>query len=483
VTPQDVLAELTSLRDGDVPTHGGATMAYVYDSGRTDIEDLAAAAQAAFQWTNALDPTAFPSVARIENDLVGAALALLGGGPDAVGTLTSGGTESCLLAVLAARETWRARNGFPTHPTGRARLLLPVTSHAAFRKAAHLFDLEIADVPVDPETCRADPSVVADLLDERAALVVVSAPSYPQGVLDPIGEIAGLAEAAGVPCHVDACIGGWILPFLDDVPEPFDLSVPGVTSLSVDLHKYGYAPKGVSVLLAATPELRHAHWFATAGWPGYPVVNPTLAGTRPAGPMAAAWAVHRLLGTEGYRDLARQTRAATTALAEGIDRIPGVRVVGRPVATLVALAQDGADGVDVLNLADEMTARGWLLQPQPPFAQPGGELPATLHLTVTGATAGRVDALLDDLTAAAAAARELPAPVPDAALVAAAGTIDPAALTVAEVEGLLELAGVGGGRLPERMAPVHALVAALPRPVAERLLAGVLGQVYLPAKG
>ena len=137
------------------------------------------------------------------------------------------------------------------------------------------------------------------LLDERAALVVVSAPSYPHGVLDPVGEIAALAASAGVACHVDACIGGWILPFLDDVPEPFDLAVPGVTSLSVDLHKYAYAPKGVSVLLTAEPELRQNHWFSTAGWPGYPVVNPTLAGTRPAGPMAAAWAVHRLLGTEG----------------------------------------------------------------------------------------------------------------------------------------------------------------------------------------
>jgi glutamate/tyrosine decarboxylase-like PLP-dependent enzyme len=169
VTPQDVLTELTALQARDVPTHGGATMAYVYDSGRTDIEELAAAAQAAFQWTNALDPTAFPSVARIENDLVAAALALLGGAPGAVGTLTSGGTESCLLAVLAARETWRANGG-----AGRARLLLPVTAHAAFRKAAHLFDLEVVDVPVDPVTCRADVGAVADLLDERTALVVVT---------------------------------------------------------------------------------------------------------------------------------------------------------------------------------------------------------------------------------------------------------------------------------------------------------------------
>ncbi|MCF6737537.1 aminotransferase class V-fold PLP-dependent enzyme [Blastococcus sp. KM273129] len=476
MTPQDVLAELTALQRGDVPTHGGATMAYVYDSGLAEVDELAGAAQAAFQWTNALDPTAFPSVARIENDLVGAALELLGGGPDAVGTLTSGGTESCQLAVLAAREQWRARGG-----TGRPRMLLPVTAHAAFRKAAHLFDVEVADIPVDPVTCRAVPSAVARRLDERAVLVVVSAPSYPHGVLDPVGEVAGLAAGAGVPCHVDACIGGWVLPFLDDVPEPFDLSVPGVTSLSVDLHKYGYAPKGVSLLLTATPELRHAHWFSTAGWPGYPVVNPTLAGTRPAGAMAAAWAVHRWVGTDGYRELAHRARGAAVRLAAGTAAIDGLRVVGRPVATLVALAADGPDGVDVLHLADEMTARGWLLQPQPPFPQDGGDLPATLHLTVTAATAGRVEALLADLRDAARAAAALPRPVPDPGLVAAAATIDPAALTVAEVEALLELAGVSGGSLPERMAPVHALVAALPRPVAERLLAGVLGRVYRPA--
>ena len=477
MTPDEVLAELTALQAGDLPTHGGATMAYVYDSGRADLDGLAAAAQAAFQWTNALDPTAFPSVARIENDLVGAAASLLGGGPATVGTLTSGGTESCLLAVLAARETWRARGH-----DGRPRMLLPVTAHAAFRKAAHLFDLDVVDVPVDPTTCRALPAAVTEALDQRVALVVVSAPSYPHGVLDPVGDIAALAADADVPCHVDACIGGWILPFLDDVTEPFDLSVPGVTSLSVDLHKYGYAPKGVSVLLSATPEFRHAHGFSTAGWPGYPVVNPTLAGTRPAGPMAAAWAVHRWLGDDGYRELALQTRAATIALAEGAAAVDGLRVVGSPAATLVALAQDGPDGVDVLNLADEMTARGWMLQPQPPFAQPGGDLPATLHLTVTGATAGRVDALLADLTDAARTAAALPRAVADPDLVAAAATIDPATLTVAEVDALLEVAGVGNGTLPERMAPVHALVAALPRPVAERLLAGVLSQVYRPAR-
>ncbi len=474
MTPQDVLAELTALADGDVPTHGGRTMAYVYDSGLVEVDALAAGAQAAYQWTNALDPTAFPSVARIEDDLVGAASRLLGGGPSTVGTVTSGGTESCLLAVLAARSRWRAAH---PHDDRRPQLVLPVTAHAAFRKAAHLFDLTVVDIGVDPVTCRVRPDDVADVLSQRTALVVVSAPSYPYGVLDPVPEVAALAAAAGVPCHVDACIGGWLLPHLD--ADPFDLSVPGVTSLSVDLHKYGYAPKGVSVLLTNDPEFRQGHWFATAGWPGYPVVNPTLAGTRPAGPMAAAWAVQRWLGTEGYARLAQRARRATTELVAGLVDVPGVRVVGAPATTLVALA--GTDGLDVLHLADEATARGWLLQPQPPFVQPDGTtLPAPLHLTITAATADRVPALLADLADAARAALALPPPMPDPGLVAAAADLDPAVLTVADVDGLLALAGLDGGPLPARMAPVHALVAALPRPLAERLLAGVLDRVYRP---
>ena len=157
--------------------------------------------------------------------------------------------------------------------------------------------------------------------------MVVSAPSYPHGVLDPVAEVAAAALAAGcpatwTPASAAGCSRTW-------TAAPFDLSVPGVTSLSVDLHKYGYAPKGVSLLLTGDPEFRVGHWFATAGWPGYPVVNPTLAGTRPAGPMAAAWSVHRWLGTEGYARLARAARTATQQLVAGLAAVPGVRVVGR----------------------------------------------------------------------------------------------------------------------------------------------------------
>jgi sphinganine-1-phosphate aldolase len=463
-----VLARLRELRAGDVPTHGGSTMAYVYDSGVEGLDELAAAAQAEYQWTNALDPTAFPSVAALENDVVAFAAGLLGGGPDTAGTVTSGGTESCLLAVLAARER-----------TGGRRLLLPVTAHAAFRKAAHLFGLTVVDLPVDPVTCAVVPATVRRALTPDTALVVVSAPSYPHGVLDPVAPVAALAAARGVPCHVDACVGGWVLPFLrsagEDVP-PFDLSVPGVSSLSVDLHKYGYAPKGVSVLLTRDAELRRAHYFVTAGWPGYPVVNPTLAGTRPAGPLAAAWAVIQALGPDGYERLAVAARRATLELAAGVEALPGLRVVGEPASTLLAFASS-AGGPDVLVVADEMRARGWVLQPQPAH----GGLPPTVHLTVTAATAARVPALLADLAAATEVAATLPSATPDPALVAAAHQVDVAALTPEVVTGLLELAGLGrDGSLPARMAPVHALLGVLPAALTERLLAEVIGRVYTP---
>jgi glutamate/tyrosine decarboxylase-like PLP-dependent enzyme len=238
-SPDDVLAELDALRAADAPTHGGRLLAYVYDPGLRQLDELAAAAAARVQALNGLDPTAFSSVAAMERDLVALARDVLAGGdPDVVGSVTSGGTESCLLAVKAARDAWRARH--PGAAGGlRPVLLVAATAHPAFRKAAAYLDLELRVLPVAAESCavRAEDvsAVLADAADD-VALVVVSAPSYPHGVLDPVEAVAAACAAAGVACHVDACIGGWILPFLDDVPEPFDLSVPGVTSLSVDLH-------------------------------------------------------------------------------------------------------------------------------------------------------------------------------------------------------------------------------------------------------
>ncbi len=331
---QQVLAELRTLREADAPTRGGRTFAYVYDAGRAEVDGLAAAAYTEFATVNGLDPTVFPSVARLENDVVRAAAALLGA-PGTQGTFTSGGTESILLAVKAARDQARAVRGI-TAP----QLVLPATAHAAFHKAAHFLGLEAVTVPVDPATFRADAGAMAAALTDRTALVVASAPSYAHGVLDPVAEIAASAAARGVLCHVDACLGGWLLPWLrgtgHQVPA-FDLTVPGVTSLSVDLHKYAYTDKGASVVLYADAELRRHQYFAHAAWPGYPVVNPTAQGTKSAGLLAQAWAVLQHVGETGYTALAARVAEASERLLAGLRGIDGVRVLGEPVAGVVGV--------------------------------------------------------------------------------------------------------------------------------------------------
>ncbi|QDQ98832.1 pyridoxal phosphate-dependent decarboxylase family protein [Tomitella fengzijianii] len=501
-----VLADLADLRRDDLPTRGGTTTAYVFDSGLDQVDAVALRAYELLAHVNGLDPTQFPSVARIENDLVSIVAGQLGGDHETVGTVTSGGTESCLLAVLGARELWRRRRS-----TGNPRIVVPATAHAAFFKAAHLFGLKVQTVPVDPDTLRADPEQMAAAIGPRTALVVASAPAYAYGVVDPVEPIAAAAAQWEVPCHVDACIGGWILPFLDD-PPAFGLDVPGVTSIAVDLHKYGYVPKGVSVLLHRSAELRRLHWFTLAGWAGYPLVNPTLQSSRPVGPMASAWAVQKFLGIEdhdpgagsspgtggaampGFRSLARSAHDAARRLAAGIDGtagrpgIGGLRTVGDVDSTLVAFTDDGGpDDPDVRVVVDELAQRGWYLQVQPSMgtALRARRVPMTAHASITGAAAGRIDELLTALRDSADAARAHGRVEPDAQLVEMARTIEPAELTEEQVEGLLRLAGVGDGGhagLPARMAPVHALVDAVPAPLAERLLAAVLSRQLTPPR-
>lgn len=473
----EILAELAELRARDLDTSRATS--YHFDSGDEEVRTVALAAAETAWGRNGLDPTAFPSVAAIENDLVGYALDLHGGGPQAVGTVTSGGTESCLLAVLGARERYRRREG-----VGQPQMLLPVTAHSAFRKAAWLFDVEVVDIGVD-ENFRADAGAMVAAMSERTALAVVSAPSYGHGIIDPVALIAGEAADRGILCHLDLCIGGWALPFITDHENrpPVDLSVPGVTSASMDLHKYGYAPKGVSILLSANSELRSLHYFADAAWPGYPLVNNTLLSSRSVAPAAAAWAVLRLLGRTGLQKLALQARAGAVHIAAGAALIPGLRLAVQPEATLVAIADTGApEGPDVRIVADEAKRLGWSLQVQP--ARHGA--PSTLHVSVSAGIAQRADELLEVLAQAAAAAAGKGRADPDPGLAAAAAQIDVDALDPAMVDGLLQLAGFKGQggpvALPDEMAGINALLEAAPPPLVEVLLKAVFSEVFTPRR-
>ncbi|TMR03436.1 aspartate aminotransferase family protein [Actinomadura soli] len=459
----ELLAELARLRDADLPVRGGQVTAYVYDTGREAVHDLAATAYAEMLEVNCLDPTAFPSVVALERQIVGAVADRLGGGS---GVFTSGGTESIMLAVKAARDA---------HPVdGRPEIVLPATAHPAFHKAAHYLGLEVVHVPVDA-SFRADPAGTAAALSPRTVLVVASAPSYPHGVMDPVPEIAAIAASAGVRCHVDACVGGWVLPWLRDTGRdvpPFDLSVPGVTSLSCDLHKYGYAPKGASVVLFADESLRRHAYFASAGWPGYTVINAGVQSSRSAGPLGAAWATLNAIGAQGYRDLAGNAMRTAERLIAGVAEIPGLRVLGRPVVPLVAVTSDDPS-LDVFVIADEARSRGWFFQPQLSYQG----IPPNLHFTLTGVS--DIDALLTALADATKAARAAGPPDVPSGLVEALATLDLDTVDDAGFAALLASVGVdlSNGGDPE-MATVNAVLNALPPATREELLIRFLSALY-----
>lgn len=478
VPAEQVLAELRGMRAADLPTHGGRLFAYVYDPAKAGLDELAMSAYALSAHVNGLDPTAFPSLLATENALVAAAARVLGAGPgtaapDVVGSVTSGGTESLILAVKTARDA---------HPEiAHPRLVVPATAHAAFAKAAHYLGVALDLVPVDPETFTPDPAAVDAAITADTVLVACSAPSYAHGVVDPVEQIAAVAARRGVRCHVDACFGGWALPFLRRVGvavPAFDFSLPGVTSMSVDLHKYAYTPKGVSVLLHRDATLRRPQYFAFADWPGYTMVNPVISSTRSGGPIAAAFATLRHLGDEGYLELARQTRDAVAGLAKAVSEVDGLRLLAPADLTVVCLAS--ADpGLDLFVLADELAARGWHTQPQLPYAG----IPASIHLTVTASVLPQVPQFGPALAESVAAARahgpvELPTE-----LLAMAAHLPPDQLTPEMVAGLADTFGLTGGEpgAAPRMAVVNAVLAAAPPRLRERLLVEFVSLLQRPS--
>ncbi|MEY3732658.1 MAG: hypothetical protein RL347_17 [Actinomycetota bacterium] len=457
---EGVASALAEIRRKDPPVHGGRVLAYVYDAGIADATAAGLEALRAFGEVNALDPTTFPSVARIENDLVGWGLDLMRAPDGAAGVVTSGGTESCILAVLAARERWRRDVG-----VGEPAIVVADTVHPAFHKAAHLLGVRVHTIPVDRTSMRLTAESVAVSLaelDRGIALVVASAPSYAHGVVDEVVGIATAAADRGIPCHVDACIGGFSLSYArmagDTVPE-MDFMVPGVTSIAFDLHKYGFSPKGASLLLFRDADYRSGIYFAFSSWPGYPVVNTTLQSTKSAGPMAAAWAVAHALGHEGYMDAVRRARQATDAVVEAVGQIPGLRVLGVPDTSLIALTGTNEDGVDPFRLADAMRRRGWTLQPQPSM----GDLPRTVHLTMQPVSLESIDSFIADLRASTDEIRDLP-------WLNVSNELEAAFAALPDL--------TSGGGLPDEMAPVHALIDALPPEVRDPALSAIFSALF-----
>lgn len=386
--PRDeIFARLDQLKAGDVRWREGRAFTLAYFAG-DDVLAVAEEAYRRFASENALNTDAFPSLRAIQADVVGIVAGWLEGGEEAAGFMTTGGTESILMAVKAARERGRAERGV-TAPN----IVLPTSAHAAFEKGAYYFGLEARRVPVRSDW-KADVDAMADAIDDQTVLVVGSAPQYPQGVVDPIADIAALASAHGINCHVDACMGGVTLTYLrrlgHDLP-PWNFSVPGVTSISVDLHKYGYTAKGASVIVHRTKALRRYQTFVTDNWLGGFYGSSGVLGTKSGGSMAAAWAVMHHLGDEGYLRLTAAARRACEELARGIHDIPGLQLWAEPEATLLSFGATDPDALDVFAVADRLWQRGWYLDRQGP--------PASLHCTVNAVHEGVIGEFLADLRA------------------------------------------------------------------------------------
>ena len=393
--PREVLRELAGFGADDPDYKHGRLWSLVYylDEG---YADFLVEAYKLYSSANGLNPTAFKSLKRFETGIIAAVAELLHGSEEVCGVVTSGGTESCLLAVKTYRDLARATRG-----VRRPEMIVSETAHVAWFKASEYFGVRLRVVKRGADL-RLDAAQVERLVNRNTVMLLGSAPEYPNGLIDPIEALGEVAQRRRVPLHVDACVGGFILPFMamNGVRLPaWDYRVPGVTSISADIHKYGFAAKGASTITYRNLELLKHQMFVCTDWPGGVFASPALLGTRPGGAYAAAWAALQYFGVEGYRDLARRTLLAFDRMKQGIEAIPELRVLGDPKGPLLGYGSRDP-GVDIYAVGDQMDARGWQVNRL--------QFPEGLHAMVTAQHLESVDAYLADLRAAVAAVKADP---------------------------------------------------------------------------
>ena len=469
LSKQEVLTTLQAFKAHDMDWKSGKVWCYVYTPGE-DSAEVTREAYLEFLSENGLDPTVFPSLLKLETDVVRAVIQLLRGDSNAVGHLTSGGTESIMLAVKAARDRARALKPQIKEP----EMVLPKTAHAAFHKAAHYLSVKPVLVDIDPETFQVRAEDMEKAITENTILLVASAPSYSQGVIDPILEIGRIAQKQNLLFHVDACVGGLHLSFMRKLgyqAPDFDFTVPGVTSISTDLHKYGYAAKGCSVIMYRSKDLRKYQIFACTDTTGYTLINPTVLSSKSGGPMAGAWAVLNFLGEEGYKKIIREVQEATQRLIDGIDAIDELQVLGKPAMCMFSFK---SDAINVYQLADEMNARGWYIQGQ--FSTP--LTPRNLHISVNHGTIHNVDALLKDLRECVQIVMRK-TPIDSDSIKAMIGAALQGPDPEAAFSQLAASAGLTGTSLPSEMALINEVLDALPDELCNALLVNFFNDLYV----
>jgi sphinganine-1-phosphate aldolase len=397
----EVMGTLAKLKAKDDRCEG-KTFAYVYLTDKnSDHHRAIEEASRMFMHENALNPTVFKSLRRMEVEVVSMLLRLVNAPAEAAGTLTSGGTESVLMAV----KTWRDHARLHRPGVVSPNLVCVSTVHPAFEKAGHYFDVGVVHTPPGPDYA-CDVAAMERAIDGNTILLVVSAPQYPHGIIDHVEAVCELARRRGLPVHVDACVGGMMLPFVERLGHevrPWDFRVPGVSSMSVDIHKYGYAPKGSSVCLFRDPAVRRLQFFQYATWPGGLFVSPSMTGSRGGGPIAAAWASLVTLGESGFLKLMGDALQAKAHILAEIKKTVGLEVIGNPQGTCISFRASQTSEVDlsIYAVGEALEERGWKVDRQ--------QLPPSIHLTVMPAHFAIKEKFATDLRDSVEAVRKDPA--------------------------------------------------------------------------
>eukprot|EP00793_Prasinoderma_coloniale_P005444 PRCOL_00004852-RA len=399
----EVASALGAMKDMDAAWQARTSgTVYMGSEGMAEHEELVGKAVTQFLHSNPLHGDLFPSAQRCEAEVVAMCASLLHGDvrtTGVVGNMTSGGTESILMAVKSARDYARQTRGI-TDP----ELVMCENAHPAYDKAASYFGLRVVRTRARPGALDADPAAMRRGCSRNTVLLIASAPSYPHGVVDDVTEIAATAKSLGACCHVDCCLGGFVVPFAKaagvDLP-PFDFAVPGVTSISIDTHKYGLAPKGSSVVLYRSKELRRCMFSAATEWTGGLYVSPSVAGSRVGSLVVGAWAALVHVGADGYASNAKKILDAAKQMAQGIAKIDGLEIVGRPDAMVVAFGSVDQKALDIFKVNDALADKGWSLNPL--------QKPSALHFCLTMQHVdGAVDDFLRDLAECVAYVRANP---------------------------------------------------------------------------
>eukprot|EP00731_Ephydatia_muelleri_P023907 Em0016g178a len=385
LTAEEVLKEISDLNSiATVEWKKGWASGTAYNCS-PELTALNKEVYGRFIWSNPLHVQIFPDVRKMEAEVVQWTVKIFNGGPDACGTMTSGGTESILMAMRAYRQAGYERGiRYP-------EIVCAETAHCAFKKAADYFKMKLTSIPVDPLSRKVNLRAMANAISSNTVVLIGSAPHFPHGIVDPIEEMAAIGRACGIGVHVDCCLGGFILPFMDKAGypiPPFDFRVRGVTSISADTHKYGYTPKGTSVVMYSSQKLRRHQYFVETSWPGGVYATPTIAGSRPGALIATCWATMRFVGTDGYVDMARRIVGSARKIKAALKGIPGVFVMGDPQASIVAF---GSKEFDIYRLYAAMTGKGWHLSSL--------QYPPSVHICLTAihTEEGVVDRFIGDM--------------------------------------------------------------------------------------